>query len=96
MQILTDFIIYGWLDTIKQCKKETRPYFIHRTDLTLFHILILRERIVVLAQLRTNIRQKLHAGHQGQEKCKCRVRVSVFGAGINKDIERVVQDCNFA
>ena len=87
--------MHTWPDRIKQCKKEGQPYFSHWTDLTLFHSLILKEEcIVVPAQLQTNILEKIYAGHQGQEKCKRWVRVSIFWLGINKDIERIIQDCN--
>ena len=63
--------MHDWPDTIKYCKTEAKSHFNHRTDMTLFHDIILKgERVVTPAQLRTNILEKNHTGHQGQEKCK--------------------------
>ena len=94
-QILGNYITHGWPETIKNCKSKVKPYLNHRTELVLFHDIILKRERVIPAQLRTNTLEKLYAGHQGQEKCKGRARVSVFFLpGINKDIERIAQEYN--
>ena len=59
-------ITHGWPKTIKNCKNEVTPYF--RTELVLFYDIILKkECIVIPALLRTNILEKIYAGHQGEE-----------------------------
>ena len=79
MQILKNYMTRGWPETIKNCKNELKPYFNHRTELVLFHYIILKgEHDVIPAQLRIDILEKIHEGHQGQEKCKRRANVSVF------------------
>ena len=94
MQILKNYIPHGWPETTKSSKNEVKPNFNHRTELVLFHDIEQKgEQTVISAQLRTNILEKIHAGHQGQEKCKRRTRGSAFGPGINKNIEGIVQEC---
>ena len=73
-----DYVIHGRPETIKSCKKEVKPYFNYRTELVQFHDIVLKEeRVVIPAQLRMNILEKLYAGHQGQEKCKRQVSVGL-------------------
>ena len=43
--------------------------------------------------MRNEILTKIHAGHQGREKCKQRARQVVFWPGINSDINNVVDNC---
>ena len=79
MQILKNYITHGWSARIKSYKNEVKPYFNHKTELVLFHDIVLKGgRIVIPVKLRTNILEKIHAGHQGQEKCKRQARVFVF------------------
>ena len=92
MQILKNYITHGWPETIKSCKNEIKSYFNNGTELVLFYDIILKgECIIMTAQLRTNILEKIHAGHHDQEKCRFWAWVSIFWLGINKDIERIVQ-----
>ena len=51
-------------------------------------------RIVIPKKMKLNILERLHTGHLGQEKCKRRARATVFWPGINKDIEKMVNQCS--
>ena len=76
MEILKNYITPGRPEIIKSCKTEAKPYFNHRTEFVLFNDIELKgERDIIRAQLRTNIQEKIHAGHDVQEKCKRRARV---------------------
>ena len=91
MQILKNYITHGHRQ-LKALKNEIKHYFNHRIQLVQFHNIVLKgEYVVIPAQLRTNILEKIHAGHQGYEKCKRRARLSGFfwGGGLVY-IERIV------
>ncbi len=62
------YITQGWSEIIRNCKAEAQTYFDYRMDLMLFHDILKSERVVIPAQLRTNIIEKIHAGHQGKKK----------------------------
>ncbi len=52
------------------------------------------DRIVIPQNLRPSMFKKMHAGHLGQEKCKRWARGTIFGPGINKNIEKMVNRCS--
>ena len=71
IQTLKNYIMHDWPGIIKYCKTDAQLCFNYRTDLMLFHDIILKgERIVIQVKLPTYIFEKIHACHQGKEKCK--------------------------
>ena len=79
MQKQKHYITHVWQEIIKSSKNEVKHYFNHRTELVLFYNILLKgEHVIIPAQLRTNIVEKIYTDHQGQEKCKCQSRLSVF------------------
>ena len=51
------------------------------------------DKIVIPEQLRTQVLQAIHTGHQGETKCILLARDSVFWPGISTDIRRMVKNC---
>ena len=70
------------------------PYFQARESLTVCNdLLLFNERIVVPKALRIETLQRVHSGHQGVEKCRARVAVSVWWPGVSRDVQKMVQSC---
>ena len=70
------------------------PYYQARESLTVCNdLLLFNERIVVPKALRKETLQRVHSGHQGVEKCRARVAVSVWWPGVYRDVQTMVQSC---
>ena len=57
-------------------------------------VVIKGERIVIPETMQHEALQKIHAGHQGINKCQLRAKTCIFWPGINKDIEQMVSACS--
>ena len=56
------------------------------------NILLYRRRIVVLKSLQQETLQKIHAGHQGIQKCCLYVQTSVWWPGLSTQINQIVKN----
>ena len=52
------------------------------------------DRILIPKVMQPDMIKRIHAGHQGAEKCKLRAKSCVFWHNINKDLDDVVNQCN--
>ena len=50
-------------------------------------------RIVIPTSLRRETLEKVHAGHQGGERCQSRIRCSVWWPGVMKQMAAMIQQC---
>ena len=88
------YIQIGWPETMKACHANAKVYWPERAELSYKDGYILyRDRIVIPQSLRAEILNRIHEGHQGQERCKMLARKAVYWRGITADIERVVSGC---
>lgn len=89
---------------IKYCRTEwpnkahineaIAPYWESRGNLTLHGNLLLYEtRIVVPASKQQETLEKIHAGHQGIQRCRSRAKMSVWWPGMSSQIEEFVRNC---
>ena len=70
------------------------PYWKVRNYLTLKDgLLLYGNRIVIPTPLREETLEKVHAGHQGRERCQARIRHSVWWPGVLKQMEAMIQQC---
>ena len=69
------------------------PYFKERSHLTVCNNLLFDGRIVVPEPLRNQTLKKVHTGHQGMERCRERVAVSVWWPGVTSDVREMVNKC---
>ena len=91
---LQEVIIRGWPKTRTDIPIILRPFWCYRDELSVEDGVILKgERVVIPQSMQADVIQRIHAGHQGIEKCKMRARTSVFWNGINNDLEDVVKRC---
>ena len=56
-------------------------------------MILYNDRIVISEALQRSFLEKIHVGHQGQERCKSLARKSIFWKGLNSDIENMVRSC---
>ena len=93
LQVVKGYIMNGWPKSsdIDPCIK---PCYKIRDDLSHVYNLILKnQRIVVPTVLRQEMKETLHTGHSGIERCKRRARDTLYWPGINAHLEDCVASC---
>lgn len=84
----------GWPER-NQLETHLRPYWKVRGELTVSKdgLLMYNKRMVVPRELQRRTLEKIHSGHQGIQKCRALVSVSVWWPGISHEIENMVKSC---
>ena len=73
-----------------------REFFDCRGHLSIGNgLLTYDDRIVIPADMREEILERIHTGHQGITKCRERANLSVWWPGISKEIKTKVESCQF-
>ena len=89
------YIENGWPTEQNRCNKFAKVYWADRANLATRDGLILYEdRLVIPKSLQPELLQRIHEGHQGQERCKSLARQSVYWRGMGNDIMRMVSECS--
>ena len=71
-----------------------KPYWRDRGALTLCDDLLMHgSRVVVPRSLRRQTMLKIHEGHQGAERCRLRVKSSVWWPGVTGEVQQFVENC---
>ena len=79
----------------KQLPRSIRHYWSCRDELSVDDGMVIKgERIIIPESMREETLGRIHAGHQGVNKCQLRAKTCVYWPGINKEIERIVGACN--
>lgn len=87
------YCLTGWPEK-HLVEPDLLPYWKVRGCLTLHNDLLLyNRRIVVPVALRRETMEKIHAGHQGMERCCLRLRSSVWWPGARTQMMQMVQQC---
>ena len=95
LQKLKDYVMNGWPNNKNQVDLAVRPYFNFRDEVTVYEDVLLKcDRIIVPSSLRSEMRQKIHHGHLGIEKCKARARSTLYWPGMISEIVNIVSNCN--
>lgn len=70
------------------------PYAAVMHEVTVTKDLLLRDHhSVVPFEMRRDVIEKLHAGHQGIIKCRRRAQQSVWWSGLGKDVKEKTSNC---
>ena len=94
LQILKEYTIKGW-PSKPNIDPSVMSYYQHRDDIVYNYDLLLKgQRIIIPTSMRSEIKTKIHQGHQGQDKCILRARHSVFWPGISHEIIELVSHCS--
>ena len=83
-QRVIDYCHRGWPDK-KQLQASISPYWKMRSEFSMGgNLLLYRRRIVVPRSLQQETLKKIHAGHQGIQRCRLRAQSSVWWPGPEK------------
>ena len=99
--VSADASSHGLGAVLQQC--QTNPllkdhtshmYVVEGSELSVANGLLLRgSRLVIPNNLKADILNKIHTGHQGITKCQWRAAHSVWWPGIAKDLETLISKC---
>ena len=90
LQILKEYTIKGW-PSKPNIDPSLMPYHQHHDDIVYNYDLLLKgQHIIIPTSMHSEIKTKIHQGHQGHDKCVLRARHSVFWPGISHEIIELV------
>ena len=91
-----DYTINGWPAYKEDVKLAARDFYSVRGELSVVDGLLVRDtRIVIPYDMRAEILDILHQGHQGLTKCRQFANQSVWWPGISKDLQQKVASCRY-
>ena len=83
----------GWPDKFS-LRGLVKKYYSIREELSVYDGILLRgSRLVIPEELRAEMLERLHSGHQGITKCCERARLSCWWPGLRKELTEVVSKC---
>ena len=89
---IIDYCKAGWPSNPIAVQLKLRPFWKERHYLTVCDDLLLnKSRIVVPQSLRKETMEKIHNGHQGEERCCWRALTSVWWPGVTHHITQMVK-----
>lgn len=92
-RLIIDYTSVG-LPERNKLTSALQPYWPDRGNLTVIHGLLVKgDRIVIPSEMRMEILDKIHEGHQGITKCRERAKRSVWWPGLSRQIEDLVRTC---
>ena len=93
-QSLRFYVENDWPNDKSLVNENVKPYWQFRGEITVQNNLLLRgSRLIIPAQLRSEMLEKLHDAHMGIVKCRERAQNSVWWPGLSSQIENTVKDC---
>jgi transposase InsO family protein len=95
LQAVIGYVSKGWPSDTAMIDQNVKPYYSFREELSLANGLLLKgNRIVVPKVLRQEMKELIHQGHQGIEKCRKRARQSLYWPRLNHEIDEMVSKCD--
>ena len=92
-KVLT-YVKQGWPSSLPEEDPMIKPYWNHRSELTVEgECLMLGIRVVIPQKLQNSVLQELHNSHPGMQRMKSLARSHVWWPGLDRDIETMVKAC---
>ena len=90
-----EMIFSVWPSTIHQLPVPLKPYWPSCDELAVEDGIAMKSHHIMIPTVQQKeILTKLHAVHQGTEKTRLRARMSIYGRGLNKDIDEIAKTCS--
>ena len=94
LNALKETIYSGWPATMRELPTELRAYWNFRDELAIENGIIFKgSRILIPPTMHKELLKHLHIGHQGIEKTRMLARETIYWPDMNKDIEKLCQNC---
>ena len=94
LQKLKEVILNGWPTEKSSLSPELTPFYSFRDELTVQDQLIFkRDRVVVPASQRSEMKQSLHSTHVGIDACLKWARECLYWPGMTDDLENFISTC---
>ena len=94
LQQLKEVTLNGWPEK-RSIPPSIKPYYSIQGEIVYNNGLLLKGlRIIIPSSLRSTMKDIIHHGHNGIERCKNRARQSIYWPGINREIEDLVSRCS--
>ena len=95
LRALHKYVMNGWPKNNNDINPTTMPYFNIHDEISVANGLVLKgERIIAPLSMRKEMKQIIHSGHQGIEKCKARAREALYWPGMSAEIADIVSACS--
>ena len=94
-QKVIKFCYTGWPSDTSRIEQDIKPHFPIRDGLSFTNGILLKgSRIVVPKSVRQEMKNLIHQGHQGIEKCRKRARKTLYWPRMNHEIDEMVSTCD--
>ena len=94
LQQLKEVTLNGWPEK-RSIPPSIKLYYSIRGEIVYNNGLLLKGlRIIIPSSLRSTMKDIIHHGHNGIERCKNRARQSIYWPGINREIEDLISRCS--
>ena len=95
LQMLKQTIVRGWPDYRSQLPQAIQLYHSYRDELTVQDgIVFIGSRVVIPRSMRSDMKQRVHAGHLGINACLRRARDIIFWPGMSSELRQFVESCS--
>ena len=94
LKTLACIIKQGWPESKLHLPLEVQDHFPFKEELTLHNGGIFKgDRVVILLQMRAELKRKLHSSHLEVQACQRRAREVFYWSGMYKEIEEYASKC---
>lgn len=92
--MLKKYIQNGWPQHKFQVPHDIRSYWAYRNELTVAYDMLWKgDRIIIPGKMRKEMLRRVHIGHLGLEKCKMRLRETMFWPNVTTQLEDFINNC---
>lgn len=89
-----EYCMNGWPTNKAKCDENVKFFYNKRNEIFVDDdILFLNDRIIVPVAMKKKMLEQLHESHFGIEKTKKKAKKALYWAGIDSDIEKMINAC---